>query len=69
MERSGKAMDPRIRAAVLAASLAAALLLAGCAPRGTELPDNGADGTLKRSPCACMEIEDYDGGGFEWPAG
>ena len=50
------------------ALLAASLLLAGCGAlgKGTELPDNDADGTLKPSPCACVEIDDYDGGGFEW---
>ena len=48
--------------------LAAALLLAACAS-GRELPDNDEDGTLKPSPCACIEIEDYNGGGFEWRTG
>lgn len=46
----------------------AALILAGCSAfgKGREIPDNDADGTLKPSPCACIEIDDYDGGGFEW---
>ena len=43
-----------------------ALLLAGCSNSMRELPDNDQDGTLKPSPCACVEIEEYDGGGFEW---
>ena len=48
--------------------LASALLLAACAS-GRELPDHDEDGTLKPSPCACVEIEGYDGGGFEWRTG
>ena len=46
--------------------LAAALVLAACSTKGSELPDNDRDKTLKPSPCACVEIEDYNGGGFEW---
>lgn len=57
-------------ASLAAACLAAALLLSACSlAKGRELPDNGADGTLKPSPCACVGIEDYDGGGFEWKTG
>lgn len=48
--------------------LGAVLVLAGCSSigKGRELPDNNVDGTLKPSPCACIEIDDYDDGGFEW---
>lgn len=45
--------------------LAAALLLSACAA-DWELPDHDQDGTLKPSPCACVEIEDFDGRGFRW---
>ena len=49
----------------------ATLVLAGCTltGKGRELPDNDSDGTLKPSPCACVEIDGYDGGGFEWRSG
>ena len=53
------------KAPVLAA-LASALFLAACGSSNRELPDNSEDKTLKKSPCACAEIEGYDGGGFEW---
>lgn len=49
--------------------LFAALLLAACGSSALELPDNDSDGTLKASPCACLELDDYDDGGFEWRAG
>ena len=34
-------------------------VLAGCAMRGTEIPDNDAAGSdaMKASPCACARIE------------
>ena len=41
-------------------------LFAGCAGKGDEISDNDADETLRPSPCACLEIEDYDGRGFKW---
>ena len=59
--RNRTATRPRSRLAVLIAFA----LLAGCA--GTEMPENDAAGTdrLKRSPCACNEL-DYRPGSYEW---
>ena len=47
--------------------LLALAVLAGCAGSRTEMPDNDAAGTdrLKRSPCACAEIE-FRPETYEW---
>lgn len=47
--------------------LLALVLLAGCAASRTEMPANDAAGTdrLKRSPCACAEL-DYEPETYEW---
>ena len=62
--RSGSA-PKRIPFFLLA--LFALVLLGGCASWDTEMPDNDAAGTdkLKRSPCACAEL-DYRPGSYEW---
>lgn len=53
-----------MRTLFLALSL---VVLTACgSPR--EMPSNSGSGSdeMRLSPCACLEIEDYDGRGFQW---
>ncbi len=44
------------------------LLLSACGSKRTEMPVNNSGGSdyMRLSPCACQQIEDYNGSGFEW---
>ena len=44
------------------------LTLAACSSKRTEMPTNESGGSdeMRQSPCACNQLEDYNGSGFEW---
>ncbi len=44
------------------------LTLAACAGKDREIPTNESGGSddMRLSPCVCVQLDDYDGSGFEW---
>ena len=42
--------------------------LSGCITPDVEMPANEGDAAdeMRKSPCACAELKNYNGGGFTW---